>query len=60
MFHRPRADRAAAAYERYEARGREDGRDMEDWFEAERELQRTSESNTLSSPDRDTDLTEAS
>jgi hypothetical protein len=24
---------------RYEARGREDGHDREDWFEAERELQ---------------------
>lgn len=34
------ADRVAQrAYERYEARGREDGRDQEDWFEAERELQ---------------------
>jgi hypothetical protein len=34
------ADRIAQrAYERYEARGREDGHDMEDWFEAERELQ---------------------
>jgi hypothetical protein len=25
-------------YERYEERGRDDGRDQEDWFEAEREL----------------------
>lgn len=34
------ADRIAQrAYERYEARGREDGHDMEDWFEAEQELQ---------------------
>jgi hypothetical protein len=33
-----RRDRIAQrAYERYEARGREDGRDQEDWFEAERE-----------------------
>jgi hypothetical protein len=30
---------AQRAYERYETRGREDGRDQEDWFEAERELQ---------------------
>jgi hypothetical protein len=29
---------AQRAYERYEARGREDGRDQEDWFEAEREV----------------------
>jgi hypothetical protein len=39
---RPDADRIAQrAYERYEARGREDGHDMDDWFEAERELQGT-------------------
>jgi DUF2934 family protein len=36
------ADRIAQrAYERYEARGREDGHDMEDWLEAERELQQS-------------------
>lgn len=29
---------AQRAYERYVARGREDGHDQEDWFEAEREL----------------------
>jgi hypothetical protein len=29
---------AQRAYERWEARGREDGRDQEDWFEAEREI----------------------
>lgn len=29
---------AERAYELYEARGREDGRDMDDWLEAEREL----------------------
>ena len=35
----PDQDRIAQrAYERYEARGREEGRDQEDWFEAEREL----------------------
>jgi hypothetical protein len=33
---------ARRAYERYEARGREDGRDIEDWLEAERELRRSS------------------
>jgi hypothetical protein len=31
---------ARRAYERYETRGREDGRDQEDWFEAERDLGR--------------------
>ena len=30
---------AQRAYERYESRGREDGRDQEDWFEAEREFE---------------------
>jgi hypothetical protein len=29
---------ARRAYERFEARGREPGRDQEDWFNAEREL----------------------
>jgi hypothetical protein len=29
---------ARRAYQRYENRGRDDGRDQEDWFEAEREL----------------------
>jgi hypothetical protein len=33
------SDRVAQrAYERYEERGRQDGRDQEDWFEAEREV----------------------
>jgi hypothetical protein len=31
---------ARRAYERYEARGRGDGQDLEDWYEAEQELQR--------------------
>lgn len=35
---------ARRAYERYEARGRGDGRDMEDWFEAERELRQSASS----------------
>jgi hypothetical protein len=44
---RPDADRIAQrAYERYEARGREDGRDQEDWFEAERELEGVSSDST--------------
>jgi len=34
---------AARAFERYEGRGGEDGRDMEDWLEAEREIDRASE-----------------
>jgi hypothetical protein len=37
----PEPDRetiAQRAYERFEARGREDGRDLDDWLEAEREL----------------------
>ena len=29
---------AQRAYQRYEARGREDGHDMEDWLSAEQEL----------------------
>ena len=33
---------AQRAYQRYEERGREDGHDMEDWLEAERELRRSS------------------
>ena len=42
----PNADRIAQrAYERYEARGREDGHDVDDWFDAERELQ------AMASPD---------
>ena len=34
---------AQRAYERYEARGRGDGHDLEDWFEAERELRDSEE-----------------
>jgi hypothetical protein len=29
---------AHRAYQRYEERGREDGRDLDDWLEAEREV----------------------
>ena len=44
---RPDANRIAQrAYERYEARGREDGHDQEDWFEAERELEGVSPDST--------------
>jgi Protein of unknown function (DUF2934) len=44
---RPDADRIAQrAYQRYEARGREDGHDMEDWFQAERELRESVSSGT--------------
>jgi len=32
------ADIAQRAYELYEQRGRQDGRDLEDWLKAEREL----------------------
>jgi hypothetical protein len=32
---------ARRAYERFEARGREHGRDQEDWFSAEQELRGT-------------------
>jgi hypothetical protein len=34
---RERDEISRRAYERYVERGREDGRDQEDWFEAERE-----------------------
>ena len=45
---------AQRAYERYESRGCEDGRDQEDWFEAEREFeQRPSRSATTSRRDGD-------
>jgi hypothetical protein len=56
---RPDADRIAQrAYQRYEARGREDGHDMDDWFEAERELQGVSSDSTYAD-DRDADSDEA-
>lgn len=34
-------DIAARAYELYEQRGAGDGRDWDDWFEAEREIRRS-------------------
>jgi hypothetical protein len=56
---RPDADRIAQrAYQRYEARGRGDGHDMDDWFEAERELQGVSADSTYAD-DRDADSDEA-
>ena len=36
--HPTRSDVARRAYQLYEARGREDGLDIEDWLRAEREL----------------------
>ena len=33
---------ARRAYDRYLARGREDGHDLEDWFHAEQEVRRAS------------------
>jgi hypothetical protein len=38
-----RDDVARRAYELFQARGAEPGRDLENWLEAERELSRTSE-----------------
>lgn len=53
---RPDADRVAQrAYERYEARGREDGHDVEDWFEAERELNQGVSSDSTSDGRGDAD-----
>ena len=57
---RPDADRIAQrAYERYEARGREDGHDMEDWFEAERELRQRVSSDTTTAGREDVNSDEA-
>ena len=54
------ADRVAQrAYQRYEARGREDGHDMEDWFEAERELNQGVSSDATTPDDRDVNSDEA-
>jgi hypothetical protein len=39
-----RAEVAALAYTLYEQRGRADGRDLEDWLEAERQLREDEES----------------
>jgi hypothetical protein len=54
------ADRIAQrAYERYETRGREDGHDMEDWFEAERELQQGVSSDSTTGRGEDVNSDEA-
>ena len=37
-----RDETARRAYQRYEGRGREDGHDVDDWLEAERDLERHS------------------
>ena len=46
---------AQRAYERYEARGRQDGNDMEDWLEAERELRQAGTSSRNTGSDGRTD-----
>jgi len=57
---RPDADRIAQrAYERYEARGCEDGHDRDDWFEAERELQQSVSSGSTAGGRRDVNSDEA-
>jgi hypothetical protein len=57
---RPDADRIAQrAYERYEARGREDGWDLEDWYEAERELQQGTSADSTAGNRRDVNSDEA-
>jgi hypothetical protein len=54
------ADRIAQrAYERYEARGREDGHDMEDWLEAEREIQQGVSSDSTTGRGEDVNSDEA-
>jgi hypothetical protein len=49
---------AQRAYEHYEARGREDGRDLDDWLEAERELNGVS-TNTTAGEQNDNSSDEA-
>ena len=57
---RPDADRIAQrAYERCEVRGREDGHDMEDWFEAERELEQGVASDSTAGAREDVNSDEA-
>ena len=57
---RPDADRIAQrAYERYVARGYEDGHDQEDWFEAERELNQGVSSNSTADDREDVNSDEA-
>lgn len=40
---------AARAHELYEARGRDDGRDLDDWLQAEREIDRATTTAELAS-----------
>jgi len=55
----PTSERIAQrAYERYEARGREDGHDLEDWFEAEREFEQPSSGSTRAGEATNPDSTE--
>ncbi len=42
---------ARRAYERYEARGRQDGGDLDDWYEAEQELRQQASGNHTSRTD---------
>jgi hypothetical protein len=56
----PDPDRIAQrAYERYTERGREEGRDQEDWFEAERELRERSSGSATRVTGRDRDSNDA-
>jgi hypothetical protein len=57
---RPGADRVAErAYERYVARGREDGHDRDDWFEAERELDQGVSSDSTAGGEEDVNSDDA-
>lgn len=57
-FNQSRQDSDRIAQRGYEARGRKDGRDMDDKFEAERELQGVSADST-DAQERDSDSDEA-
>ena len=57
-MHRLQPDNEHKGIERFEARGREDGRDLDDWLEAERELSGVSASATAGEPN-DTDSDDA-
>jgi hypothetical protein len=43
------------AYELFEARGRDEGRDLDDWLQAERELQNQPDSSATSRPNQKQD-----
>jgi hypothetical protein len=54
--HQPGSDSIArAAYERYEARGREDGHDVDDWLAAEREFTRGGSASEATTPSNESD-----